>query len=349
MDLLSHAVMLTEEVPLNVGTDENALSMRSASAPLEEQGEEEGEDEVVEEGGEEEGGGKSSDKKLPSPHTDEALAAISNGLELANYLKKIPTNRCVWGVSLVMTRVTKLLMKLKPGPFENKPYFQNFTTFKTLLENYKNNKEPSSIVFGVIISLQREDECFGMVLRAIQNKRMPTIVAAPSDANSGSVVSNRYALVAHVLIHPEAQKDINAYHEKCPKGMKPQDLTEGMIAKINEKAIVIKNWCETLRGVVSNPFKQEWSCLKMINPSMGEIKDLAQLKGIMTDIKSTYTDLKTRLETSGRNENGVILDSKALEFCQQGKTTNLSKCYSDGYIYSWKSYMHHVVFILKCR
>ncbi len=47
MDLLSHAVILTEEVPLNVGTDENALSMRSASAPLEEQVEEEGEDEVV--------------------------------------------------------------------------------------------------------------------------------------------------------------------------------------------------------------------------------------------------------------------------------------------------------------
>ncbi len=49
-----------------------------------------------------------------------------------------------------------------------------------------------------------------MVLKAIQNKRMPTIVAAPSDANSGSVVSISIALVAHLLIHPEAQKDINA-------------------------------------------------------------------------------------------------------------------------------------------
>lgn len=256
-------------------------------------------------------------------HTDERLNALRNGSDLGMYLKNIPPGRCQYNQAWVMGRVLKVLMQYHPDYFEQHPAdFNEVSTFSKL------NQRAQTLVYVLITSLAKDDESFVPILKAIQNKSGPSNVpvAAICDANSGSVTMNRAALVAHMMVHPEAQKDIIEYHNKFAKSERHVILTQGVTERGNVLATVLLQWCEKIKPLVINPFTTAYPVLKIINPALGVFKDVLQLRQVMNDLKSNYTSLKTRLETSGRNENGEILDSTALQFCRDGnRTTPLSK------------------------
>lgn len=255
-------------------------------------------------------------------HSDEVLNALLNGGALSTYLKSIPPARNAGGISYVMNRVVKALMGLFPEFFRDKTGFESFSTFNNLPADAKIQ------VYTLVSSLNKEDVGFDVTLKAIQNKlsTIPAIVAAVADSNNGSVIMNRIALIAMMLIHPQTQLDVNRYYEKFGKADRHHILTEGVIAKSNEYLQVLLQWCDMLAGQLTNPFTDEYPILRIINPSLGRVQNVDQLRKGMTEIRSTYSSLKCKLETSGRNESGEILDTTALKFCRDGnRTTPLSK------------------------
>ena len=115
---------------------------------------------------------------------------------------------------------------------------------------------------------------------------MVLVRAAGSDPNSGSVVVNRCALVALLVVYPLAQSDLNAYYSKFNRAEKHTILTEGLQDRMTEHLHKLLRWTERITYEVTNPFVSTYPQLRTISPQLGKIKDGEQLRSILNDLKT---------------------------------------------------------------
>lgn len=268
---------------------------------------------------EEEGGDSAVDPKLL--FTDEAMNSISDGQGILDFVATLPQGRTMYHRGLTMNRTLKEMKTAKLLPAE----FEATTSYGSMNANVQRYFELQ------IKSLSRDrlGETFQGICEAILSKKTHSAIPAASDS-VGSVVTNRYALLVHTMIEPRFHQLWVEYNTKIPAGDRPNRLTEGVALVENDIVDRLLEATRLVAETVSNAtLKQEHPQLfNTIFPEQGQFADRAQLKKEITTCKNNFDTLWYRLNKSGRNESGDILDSTALHFCKYGgRTVNASHFY----------------------
>ena len=262
---------------------------------------------------------------LSSMFTIERMNSMNTGANLLEFLNSIPTGRTMYHRGLTFTRVLKSMKNL--DLLHPSQQYENINSYGGLNSQQKNYFE------GVIQSLNRrtDPENFQTVAESIlgANRRVDFIPVA--DVEVGSVTVNRYALLCHAMVDPRLTPLWVNYNTSITAGNRHNALTEGISVSNNEHIdALISAIIDTVKSDVSNILKHEYNIFNNIHPEHGNFsRDVRhQFTSLVTQAKNNFDTLWYRLDKSGRNENGDILDATAMNFCKYGqRTVNVSHFY----------------------
>ena len=254
--------------------------------------------------------------------TVEVMNSKDTGAEVIEFINSLPTGRTKYHRGLTSNRVLKALKSRKILPER----FHSINSYAAMNGNQRQFFEATL----ASISRTQNSEDFQAVVEAIVNvnrKSNDLIPAAPVEVGSAAV--NRYALLCHAMIDPRLHPLWVEYNAAVPAADRRNRLTEGVSLHANEVAdrllVAIR---DVVAADVTNLLKNDFNIFDTIHPEMGTLEDRVQLGTLCTQLKNNFDTLWYRLNKSGRNESGEILDVTAMQFCKYGqRTVNVSHFY----------------------
>ena len=151
-------------------------------------------------------------------------------------------------------------------------------------------------------------ECMRLAIDIPKRQGGPIRLFTDTSMETGNIVANRTISLIHLLLHPEAQEQL----QKIQRGVSNHDSRtmqdEGAVSvRISwyEELVTIHN---RVRHTFHNMLGHKWSALADLKPELGSFKDGTELKAMKTKMMNELNTLKCNAETSGRNESGLVLD-----------------------------------------
>lgn len=255
------------------------------------------------------------DQEVLPENANEKDVVFSNGKEMLDYLIQLPASKTAAGCGHSFNRTIKVLKdagKLDEDIREIQKYSKYISSQKTKLHTVIRNLEEND-----------DTELFECVSRAILNQQKEI---ATVEVNNGSIVSNRWALLAHAMVDSRLNHLLVQYGKKAESGDRPGMLTDGPAKrKLNILNEMLKIINEKIRPELTNPFIEENTCLRNIHPEFGDLKDADMLSALITQLRNAFDTLKINLSKSGTNSDGTVSIATALQFCKSGRVTNLGE------------------------
>lgn len=243
------------------------------------------------------------------------VSKFREGPEIVFYLSSLQTGTGKYTKSLTYNRVVKEVATLRDAldrPVVNLP--ANVNKWNSL----SHPEQESVIEFIRKLSIDEESrENFIAVIAAIiDNKRKSA--AVQKGLEIGNMILQRKALMAHTVIHSKLVDDMTELLGGVNDDAVIRTMTNEGIKKWKQDKIIVI--CQKGNSIVKNEVCNIFSSVDIvahIKPEDGLLEPTSFWEEY-SEMKNNMDTLYSKLEVSGRNENGDILDTTAWNFINNG-------------------------------
>ena len=222
--------------------------------------------------------------------------------KVIEHLLKLSSDVSLRGKAQTSSRLIQYLKDLDPPQLP--AGFINKLLTRTLAKDILTLKN----AIDAALKLSNGNECMRLAIDIPKRQGGPIRLFTDTSMETGNIVANRTISLIHLLLHPEAQEQL----QKIQRGVSNHDSRtmqdEGAVSvRISwyEELVTIHN---RVRHTFHNMLGHKWSALADLKPELGSFKDGTELKAMKTKMMNELNTLKCNAETSGRNESGLVLD-----------------------------------------